>query len=50
MMRAFPDLDHVTAAKVLAATSHYWKPREIGLLRRLAIEAGAHDGEPGVKE
>ena len=46
VMRAFPDLDYHEAVEVLHRTSKYWKPREIGLLRKLAIEAKAHDGEP----
>ena len=46
VMRAFPDIDYHEAVKVLHQMSAHWKPREIGLLRQLCIEAKAHDGEP----
>ena len=46
VMRAFPDLDYAEAESILRKMSAYWKPRQIGLLRNLCVEAKAHDGEP----
>ena len=46
VMRALPELNYHEAVAVLHKVSDYWKPREIGLLRRLIVESGAHSGEP----
>lgn len=47
VMRAFPQLDLEEAEAILKHMSHYWADKEIGLLRRLCVEAGSHSGEPG---
>ena len=46
VMRALPELNYAEAVEVLHKVSDYWKPREIGLLRTLIVQSGAHSGEP----